>query len=68
VVLHPRATEKEAARVGELLGVPVHRSTANFGVPVVGACIVANSKGIIVGRPTTPVEIVHIQEGLSIFD
>ena len=68
VVLHPRATEKEAARVGELLGVPVHRSTANFGVPVVGACIVANSKGILVGRPTTPVEIVHIQEGLSIFD
>jgi translation initiation factor 6 len=54
--------------VGEMLGVPVHRSTANFGVPVVGACIVANSKGIIVGRPTTPVEIVHIQEGLSIFD
>jgi translation initiation factor 6 len=68
VVLHPRATEKEAAHVGELLGVPVHRSTANFGVPVVGACIVANSKGILVGRPTTPVEIVHIQEGLSIFD
>jgi translation initiation factor 6 len=68
VVLHPRATEKEATRVGELLGVPVHRSTANFGVPVIGACIVANSKGILVGRPTTPVEIVHIQEGLSIFD
>jgi len=68
VVLHPRATEKEAARVSELLGVPVHRSTANFGVPVVGACLVANSKGILVGRPTTPVEVVHIQEGLGVFD
>jgi len=68
VVIHPRATEKEAALVGELLKVPVHRSSANFGVPVVGACLVANSRGFIVGRPTTPVEVVHLQEGLGIFD
>lgn len=68
VVVHPRATEKEAAHLGELLGVPVHRSTANFGVPIVGACVVGNSHGFIVGRPTTPVEIVHLQEGLEIYD
>jgi translation initiation factor 6 len=66
--VHPRATEKEAARVSELLRVPVHRSTANFGVPIVGACVVANSRGLLVGRPTTPVEVVHLQEGLQIFD
>jgi translation initiation factor 6 len=68
VILHPRATEREAARVGEILRVPVHRSTANFGVPIVGACVVANSRGLLVGRPTTPVEVVHLQEGLQIFD
>jgi len=68
VIVHPRATEKEAAHVGELLGAPVHRSTANFGVPIVGACVVANSRGLLVGRPTTPVEVVHLQEGLQIFD
>jgi translation initiation factor 6 len=68
VVLHPKATEREASAVRALLGVPVHRSTANFGVPIVGACLVANSRGILVGRPTTPVEIVHLQEGLGIFD
>ena len=68
VVLHPKATEKEAAAVHELLKVPVHRSTANFGVPVVGACVVANSTGFLVGRPTTPVEIVHLQDGLNILD
>lgn len=67
-VVHPKATESEAALVGRVLGVPVHRSTANFGVPIVGACIVANSRAIITGRPTTPVEINHLQEGLSIFD
>jgi translation initiation factor 6 len=68
VVVHPRATPKEAETIEGLLGVPVHRSTANFGVPVVGACLVANSRAFITGRPTTPVEIVHLQEGLGIFD
>ena len=67
-VIHPKATEREAAVVSEVLQVPIHRSTANFGVPIVGACLVANSKAMLVGRPTTPVEIVHLQEGLKIFD
>jgi len=67
-VLHPKATEREAAVAEKLLAVPVHRSSANFGVPVVGACVVANSRGLLVGRPTTPVEIVHLQEGLGLFE
>jgi translation initiation factor 6 len=68
VVVHPKTTEREATVVAELLGVPVHRSTANFGVPIVGACVVANSRGLLIGRPTTPVEIVHLQEGLQLFE
>jgi translation initiation factor 6 len=67
-VVHPGATEHETAVVRDLLHVPVHRSTANFGVPIVGACLVANSRAFVVGRPTTPVEIVHLQEGLQILD
>jgi translation initiation factor 6 len=66
VVVHPKTTEREAALATEVLGVPVHRSTANFGVPIVGACVVANSRGLVIGRPTTPVEIVHLQEGLQV--
>ena len=68
VVVHPKTTESEAKVLEELLAVPVHRSTANFGVPIVGACLIANAHGLIVGRPTTPVEIVHLQEGLSLFE
>ncbi len=67
VVLHPKATENEVALVGRRLEVPVHRSTANFGVPIVGACLVANSRGFVVGRPTTPVEIVHLQDGFGVY-
>ena len=68
VVVHPRATPHEVEVVEGTLGVPVHRSTANFGVPLVGACLVANSRGFLVGDPTTPVELVHIQEGLKVYD
>lgn len=68
VVVHPKATDREVEAVEHLLGVPVGRSTANFGIPIVGACLLANSKGILVGRLTTPVEIVHVQDALGIFD
>lgn len=68
VVLHPKVTEHEAREIEEVLGVPAHRSTANFGVPIVGACLVANTKSILAGRPTTSVEISHLQEGLRVFE
>lgn len=67
-ILHPKSTELEAQVAAEVLGVNVHRSTANFGVPIVGACVVANSRGMIFGRPTTPIEVVHLQDGLQILD
>jgi translation initiation factor 6 len=68
VVVHPKATDREALLLEEALGVPVHRSTANFGVPIVGACVVANSHGLLMGRPTTAVEVSHLQEGLQLFE
>ena len=68
VVVHPRATESEIRHVEATLGVPVHKSTANFGIPVVGACVVANSRAFLVGKPTTPVELAHLAEGLQVFD
>ncbi|MCI4353653.1 MAG: translation initiation factor IF-6 [Thermoplasmata archaeon] len=68
VVVHPRATDAEAAVLRETLKVPVHRSTANFGVPIVGACVTANSRGILAGSLTTPVEFVHLQEGFQILE
>ena len=68
VVVHPRATEVEVGVLRDTLQVPVHRSTANFGVPIVGACVTANSRGILAGTPTTPVEFVHLQEGFQILE
>jgi translation initiation factor 6 len=66
-VVHPKATGEELEAASAALGVPVHRSTANFGVAVVGACLVANSKGLLTGTLTTPVELVHLQEGFGVY-
>lgn len=68
VVAHPKLTAREATLLQEALQVPVARSTANFGVPVLGACLVATDRAILTGRLTTPVEIVHLQDGLKIYD
>jgi translation initiation factor 6 len=68
VVVHPKATDREVEAITRALSAPVHRSTANFGVGIVGACLVANSRGVLVGLPTTPVEIIHLQEGFGVFD
>lgn len=68
VVVHPRATEPEQRLLEKVLGVPCHRSTANFGIPLVGACLIANSRGMIVGDLTTPVELIHLQDGLKLYD
>lgn len=67
-VVHPGTTEKEIRILEDALKVKVHKTTANFGVPIVGACVVANSRGMLVGAPTTPVELVHLEEGLAIYD
>jgi translation initiation factor 6 len=68
VVVHPKATDREVESIARALGAPVHRSTANFGVGIVGACLVANSRGVLVGALTTPVELIHLQEGFGVFD
>ena len=68
VLVHPASTSHEMEVLRTALQVPVHKTTANFGNPLVGACVVANSRGIIAGERTTPVELVHIEDGLSVYD
>jgi translation initiation factor 6 len=47
------------------LRVPVMITTANYGAAQVGACMVANSHGAVVGSRTTPIELGRIEEGLG---
>ncbi len=67
VLCHPYIKESETKLIEEVLKVPVATSTANYGTPQIGACMVANDKGAIVGSTTTPIELGRIEEGLSYF-
>lgn len=67
VLCHPHAKPAEMELLKTALGVPVAITTANYGSALVGACMVANSKGAVVGSKTTPIELGRIEEGLGYF-
>ena len=66
-VCHPHARPGEMELLKSTLQVPVMITTANYGAAQVGACIVANSHGAVVGARTTPIEIGRIEEGLGLY-
>jgi len=66
VLCHPHTTESEIALLRELFKVPVSIGTANYGTSVVGACMIANSKGAVIGHTTTGVEMNRIEEALGL--
>lgn len=67
-LVHPDATEKELELVEEALGVTTKIGTVNRGVKLVGACIIANSNGVIVGNKTTGPELARIDQVFNLFE
>lgn len=62
---HPNVEGDELKELEEVFGVKGGTTTANFGDPFVGASIVANSNGVLVGDKTTPVELLRIEDVLG---
>ncbi len=58
----PSASDREIKLIKDTLNVRVERGTANFGVTYVGACILANSEGVVAGTPTTGIEMGKIEQ------
>lgn len=61
---HRDTTEDEMKLLEEKFGLECGRGTVNFGVPFVGACIVANSNGVLVSEDTTGPEIGRVEQAL----
>lgn len=57
-LVHPSASEDEVRLVREVLKVKAEPATVNGGIPFVSSGILANSKGVVVGSLTTPVELM----------
>jgi translation initiation factor 6 len=64
LLCHPHTTKKELEGLKKKYGVDGDVGTANYGTPLVGACMIANSKGAVVGSTTTPIELGRIEEAL----
>lgn len=67
VLCHPHAREEERRLLEEVLKVPAAIATANYGTAQIGACVVANSKGAVIGSRSTPIEIGRIEDGLGLY-
>jgi translation initiation factor 6 len=66
LLCHPHTSDNEKDFLTQLFGVEAEIGTANYGIPLVGACIIANSKGAMVGSTTTPIEMGRIEEALHL--
>lgn len=64
LLCHRDVSEDEMEFLEEKFDLTCGRGTANFGMPFVGASIVANSKGILVSSRTTGPELGRIRESL----
>jgi len=65
VLAHPKATEAELSKLDEIFGVPVNIGTVNYGSPLVGSALLANTKGYVVGRESTGIELGRIEDSLG---
>ena len=65
VLAHPRLTETELGDLEDLFRLPVDVGTVNFGSPLVGSGILANSRGYVAGDETTGPELGRIEDALG---
>lgn len=64
---HPHASEEELQSLKRIFQVEGNIGTANYGGALVGAGIVANSKGAVCGNHTTPVELGRVEDALRLY-
>ncbi len=66
LICHPASSEDDLRMLKDLFKVTPRITTLNYGSPYVGASIVANSKGGVVGSRSTPIEQGRVEEALDI--
>ena len=65
LLVHPRATAQELAFLEDIFELPVDVGTTNYGTPMVGSGLLANSKGYVAGSKTTGYELGRIEGALG---
>jgi translation initiation factor 6 len=62
----PDVSDRELEYLESVFAVSGGRASANIGSKAVGACLIANSNGLLAGEKTTPIEIQYISEALDL--
>ena len=64
ILCHPSTTTAELEMLRSLFKVPAAIGTLNYGSPLVGACMIANTKGAAIGFRSTPIEMGRVEDAL----
>ncbi len=67
LLTHPMTSQDELVYLSEVFGVPCEIGTANYGVGQVGACLIANSAGAVVGNRSTGIELGRVEDALMLY-
>ncbi len=62
VIVHPRATDQQIARLEAVAKVPVGTGSINMGSGLVGTGLLVNEKGYIAGNATSGFELGRIED------
>jgi translation initiation factor 6 len=65
ILAHNNATREELEFLEEIFELPVEIGSVNFGVPLIGAALLANTKGYAAGAETTGAELGRIEDALG---
>ena len=63
---HPKVKADELETLKSLFKIEIALGTANYGTPLVGACLIANSRGAVTGNTSTGIELGRIEDGLNL--
>ncbi|UCH89659.1 MAG: translation initiation factor IF-6 [Thermoplasmata archaeon] len=66
LLCHPKVSKLEKKELEDHFKVPVDIGTANYGAPLIGACLIGNERGAVVGFTSTGIELGRIESGLNI--
>ena len=55
------------ALIKDVLKVEAVRTTLNHGCRTLSACVLANSKGALIGEMTTPIEMGKLEDALVLY-
>jgi len=65
ILAHKNATQEELEFLEHIFELPVEIGSVNFGVPLIGAALLANTKGYAAGYETTGAELGRIEDALG---